>query len=56
MKAMLFASKTLAGTVYDLMADSGRSLLEESRKEFLKATEGFIYKNPIPEGVKPKVP
>jgi len=56
MKALLFASKTLAGTVYDLMADAGGSLLEESRKEFLKATEGFTYKNPIPEGVKPKVP
>jgi aminobenzoyl-glutamate utilization protein B len=56
MKAMLFASKALAGAVYDLMTPTGRGILAEAKAEFSRATRGFVYRNPIPEGVKPKVP
>jgi len=55
-KAMIFAAKALAGSVYDLMSDRGVEVLKKSKQEFEEATRKFVYKNPIPDGVKPKTP
>lgn len=46
MKGMIFASKVIAGTAFDLMID--REKLEEAKKEFKEATEGKGYESPLP--------
>lgn len=53
-KAMLFAAKTLAGTLYDLFADGGVSL-GKAKAEFSQKTDGMPYKSPLPEGARPSV-
>ncbi|MEM3040947.1 MAG: M20 family metallopeptidase [Nitrososphaerota archaeon] len=50
-KSLLFASKTIACTVIDLFTKP--EILNEIRKEFAESTEGFRYKTPLPEGLKP---
>lgn len=47
LNAMIFAAKTMAGTVYDLLKDN--SLVEEANVEFKKALGGFTYVSPYEE-------
>jgi aminobenzoyl-glutamate utilization protein B len=49
---MLFASKTLAGTCYELMTDSG--LLEKVKGEFLETSKNLSYKMNIGADAVPK--
>jgi aminobenzoyl-glutamate utilization protein B len=50
-KSLLFASKTIAFTVLDLM--SRKELLERAQGEFRERLRGRVYKSPLPEGLKP---
>jgi aminobenzoyl-glutamate utilization protein B len=50
-KGMLYAAKTLAVTMTDLLGDP--SSREAVRAEFAKQTDGFTYKAYIPEGPPP---
>jgi aminobenzoyl-glutamate utilization protein B len=45
--AMIFAAKTMAGTVYDLLQDP--SLIDEAKAEFEKSLGGFKYISPFDE-------
>lgn len=47
LNAMIFAAKTMAGTVYDLLADS--TLVNAAKKEFIKSLNGFKYISPYEE-------
>ena len=47
MNAMIFAAKTMAGTVYDLLADN--TLVDAAKKEFDKSMNGFKYISPYEE-------
>ncbi len=51
--AMLYAAKTLAGTVYDMLKDDG-SILKNAKKEFDEMINGYTYVSAIPDGVHPK--
>jgi aminobenzoyl-glutamate utilization protein B len=48
---MEFASKVIAGTLYDLLDDE--ALLAEARAEFEDRTAGTEYESPLPEGADP---
>jgi aminobenzoyl-glutamate utilization protein B len=50
-KGMLYAAKTLAATMADLMRDA--TTRDAVRAEFAKQTDGFTYKAYIPEGPPP---
>ena len=52
--AMLFAAKTIAGSLYDLFTDDG-TILKSAREEFEKKTKNNKYVSPFPEGLKPPV-
>jgi aminobenzoyl-glutamate utilization protein B len=47
LNAMMFASKTMAGTIYDLLKDN--SIIEEAKKEFNKTLGDFKYISPYEE-------
>ncbi|WP_432408744.1 hypothetical protein [Wukongibacter sp. M2B1] len=47
LNAMMFASKTMAGTVYDLLKDT--SLINQAKKEFKKSKGEFEYVSPYDE-------
>jgi aminobenzoyl-glutamate utilization protein B len=47
LNAMIFASKAMAGTVYDMLKDN--SLVEEARAEFKRSLNGFQYVSPFEE-------
>jgi hypothetical protein len=44
---MIFAAKTMAGTIYDLLKDN--NLVKEAREEFKKSLGGFKYVSPFEE-------
>lgn len=44
-KGTIFASKALAGTLYDLYKDS--SIIERANDEFKKSTKANPYKSPL---------
>lgn len=48
---MLYASKVLAATAYDLFTDP--SLLEAVQSEFADATGGASYVDPLPPDAEP---
>jgi aminobenzoyl-glutamate utilization protein B len=50
-KSTLFAAKTMAGTVVDLMTDPGH--LEEIKAAWTKQMEGLEYVSPLPEDLQP---
>ena len=50
-KAMIFSSKTLAGTLFDLYQDP--ELIDEAKEEFKENTKEKDYKTPLPENVEP---
>lgn len=50
-KAMLFAGKTIAGSVLDLLTKP--ELVQGVKDEFKKRLHGRRYKSPIPDNVKP---
>lgn len=50
-KAMIFSSKTLAGTLFDLYQNP--ELIDEAKEEFDGKTEGKDYETPLPENTKP---
>lgn len=52
LKAMLFAAKSLAGTVYDLLGDGG-DILKKAKEEFRMSAQNIQYKSPLPKGAKP---
>ena len=47
LNAMIFAAKTMAGTVYDLWKDI--SLVDTAKEEFKKSLDGFKYVSPFEE-------
>jgi aminobenzoyl-glutamate utilization protein B len=47
LNAMIFASKTMAGTVYDLLKDN--SIIDAAKKEFHESLNGFKYISPYEE-------
>lgn len=47
LNAMIFASKTMAGTVYDLFKD--KNIIEEAKREFNKTLGSFKYISPYEE-------
>lgn len=47
LNAMIFAAKTVAGTVYDLLKDT--SLIDQAKKEFKKTKGEFEYVSPYDE-------
>lgn len=47
LNAMIFAAKTMAGTIYDLLKDN--NLVKEAREEFKKSLGGFKYVSPFEE-------
>lgn len=47
LNAMIFAAKTMAGTVYDLLADN--TIVDAAKKEFDKRMSGFKYISPYEE-------
>lgn len=47
LNAMIFVSKTMAGTVYDLLTDN--SIIDAAKKEFHKSLNGFKYISPYEE-------
>ena len=49
--AMLFAAKTIAGSLYDLFTNDG-TILKNAREEFEKKTKNNKYVSPLPEGLK----
>jgi aminobenzoyl-glutamate utilization protein B len=52
-QAMLFAARTLTGTLYDLFTD--KTILSKAKEEFKEVTKGFEYKSPLTEGMEPKI-
>ena len=50
-KSLLFATKTIACTVVDLLTEPG--VLKRIREEFAESTRGDKYKSPLPEGLRP---
>lgn len=50
-KAMIFSSKTLAGTLFDLYQNP--ELIDKAKKEFEENTEGKDYETPLPKNTKP---
>lgn len=50
LKAMIFASKSMAGTVYDLLTDP--EMLKAAQEEFQKSTGGEKYVSPFDEEMK----
>ncbi len=52
--AMLFAAKTIAGSLYDLLIDDG-SIIKKAKEEFEKNTRDNKYESPLPDGIKPSV-
>lgn len=47
MNAMVFAAKTMAATIYDLLKDN--SLIDQAKEEFVKALGGYKYISPFEE-------
>ncbi len=52
-KGMMHAARTMAATAYDLFTDPVH--IQKAREEFMTATQGKRYKNPIPAHVQPPV-
>ena len=50
-KSLIFASKTIAASVIDLLEDP--KTLKEAKEDFTKRRRGRIYKSPIPLDAKP---
>jgi len=50
-KSLIFAAKTIAGTVLDLMTKP--ELFKKARDEFRKRMEGRTYRCPIPDEIQP---
>lgn len=52
-KAMLFAAKTLAGCLYDLLLSGGTPIIDKAKEEFVGRMGGFKYKSPLGQDSKP---
>jgi aminobenzoyl-glutamate utilization protein B len=50
-KSVIFGSKTITGTVLDLLTNP--TVLKEIQDEFRASTRGFTYRSPLPADLKP---
>ena len=50
-KSVIFGSKTIAGTVLDILTNP--EALKEIQEEFRDSTKGFTYRSPLPADLKP---
>lgn len=53
LQAMLFAAKTLACTIYDLLSDL--SSIDAAKREFAEATANFRYESPLADDIVPRL-